>query len=173
MSSLLTRLRTLQLRAMFFLSVPALLLLTGLLIAGTVEKPAPRFELKNLNGQVISLSSYEGKPILINFWATWCVPCLQEIPELIRLQESIEKPFTIIGIAVASGDPEDIKEFVKDHKINYSILLDPNQKVYQEYRLFGLPVSFLLDQNGIMVKTYIGPQTYERLLKDVQMVQKN
>lgn len=165
--------RTCHLRAIFSLPGLALLLLTGALIAGGAEKPAPRFELQDLNGGSTSLSSYLGKAVLLNFWATWCVPCLHEIPELIRLQKSIEKPFTVIGIAVASGHREDIKSFVDEHRINYPILLDPDKRVYQQYGLIGLPASFLLDPDGRIVKTYIGPQTYERLLKDVQMVQKN
>jgi peroxiredoxin len=172
MSCFLTQFRNPQLRAILF-AVPAFLIFTGSLFGGSVEKPAPAFQLQDLRGGSSSLALYQGKTVLLNFWATWCVPCLQEIPELIRLQESIEGPFTIIGIAVASGSREDVKNFVDEHGINYSILLDPEQKVYRDYRLIGLPASFLLDPRGRIMKTYIGPQTYESLLKDVQRVVKN
>ncbi len=145
-----------------------LLIITSVSVAADLGKLAPEFTLKNLKGRSESLSNYRRKGVLINFWATWCVPCLTEIPDLVRLQRSVANPFTVIGIAVASGDPKDITKFVKDHRMIYPILLDPDQKVYQNYRVIGLPTSFLLDPTGQIAKVYNGPQTYDRFLNDVR-----
>ena len=135
------------------------------------RQQAPEFELKNLNGQVISLSSYEGKPILINFWATWCIPCLKEIPDLVRLQKTLSSDgnaASVIGIAVASGAPSDIGKFAIDHHMNYPILLDPDQKIFQRYKGIGLPTSFLIDPRGKVVRKYTGPKTYIGFLDDIK-----
>ena len=164
--------RTIQGRIVVLLLTSALLLVVALLAAGSEKKSAPDFTLNDLSGRVVSLSSYRGKTVLINFWATWCVPCLKEIPDLVKLQRYTKGPFTVIGIAVASGEPGDIQQFAKDHGMNYPILLDPDQRAYQKFRLIGLPASFLVDRNGVVVKSYVGPQTYEKFMGDIQTVLK-
>jgi peroxiredoxin len=156
----------------FLVLISGLAFFSGLLTVGSAGNPAPKLDLKDLNGRPVSLSSYQGKTILINFWATWCVPCLKEIPDLVKLQRSIKGPFTVVGIAVASGEPDDIARFAKDHGMNYPILLDPDQRAYQKFRLIGLPASFLVDKNGTIAKSYVGPQTYEKLIGDIRRVLK-
>lgn len=164
--------RIIQSRIVSFALVSALVFFTGSLTAGSERKLAPDFNLKDLSGRTLSLSSYQGKTILINFWATWCVPCLKEIPDLVKLQQSIKSRFTVVGIAVASGEPDDIKKFAKDHGMNYPILLDPDQRAYQKFRLIGLPASFLVNPSGMVAKSYVGPQTYEKLIGDIRTVLK-
>jgi peroxiredoxin len=161
---------TIPSRIVVFLLTSVLLFLVASLAAGSEKKSAPDFTLNDLSGRLVSLSSYRGKTILINFWATWCVPCLKEIPDLVKLQRSIKGPFTVVGIAVASGEPDDITKFTKDHGMNYPILLDPDQRAYQKFRLIGLPASFLVDKNGTIAKSYVGPQTYEKLIGDIRTV---
>jgi peroxiredoxin len=163
---------TIQSRVTFLVLISGLAFFTGLPTGGSAGNPAPKLDLKGLNGRPVSLSSYQGKTILINFWATWCVPCLKEIPDLVKLQRSIKGPFTVVGIAVASGEPDDITKFAKDHEMNYPILLDPDQRAYQKFRLIGLPASFLVDPSGMVAKGYVGPQTYEKLIGDIRTVLK-
>lgn len=150
----------------------ASLIITSASVAVELGKPAPEFTLKDFKGESKSLSNYRGKTILINFWATWCVPCLKEIPDLVKLQRSIKSPFTVLGIAVASGEPDDVEQFAKDHGMNYPILLDPDQRAYQKFRLIGLPASFLVDRKGLVAKSYVGPHTYERFMADIRAVLK-
>jgi len=163
---------TIPSRSAFLQVISALLFIIASLAVGSERKSIPAFNLKDLNGRLVSLSSYQGKTILINFWATWCIPCLKEIPDLVKLQRSIKGPFTVVGIAVASGEPSDIRKFAEDHGMTYPILLDPDQRAYQKFRVIGLPASFLVDRNGTVAKSYVGPQTYGRFAADIRAVLK-
>lgn len=134
--------------------------------SGPREFPlAPDFTLQQLDGQLLTLSSYRGKVVLLDFWATWCVPCREEIPHFVELQDKYrDQGLQIIGVSMDdSVDP--VRPFAQQFHINYSIVMG-NAKIGEEYGgVLGLPIAFLLDRNGRIVKKHIGataPDVFER-----------
>jgi len=120
-------------------------------------KIAPDLALKNLKGQVIHLSNYRGKVVLINFWATWCPPCLAEMPELARLQKKHkDHSLQLIGIAYPSNRPRQVRRFVRRLRLNYPVLLG----TWKIMRLFDvaeiLPVTIVIDRGGQIRDRIIG-----------------
>lgn len=114
------------------------------------------FSGKTSKGETFHLSDYKGKVVLLNFWATWCGPCVMEIPDLIKLQEKYgEKGFQIVGLS-ADDNLELAADFAKEHGINYPVLLVPTDGDSREAlrplgAISGLPTSILLDKNGKIV----------------------
>lgn len=126
-------------------------------------------EVKGLDGRTHNLMEVNGDLILVNFWATWCRPCREEIPELIQLQnEYRDKGLSIVGISMDIGDTGKVKEFAQIWKINYPIFIG-NQKAVQRYGGFpGIPVSFLVDKDGNIQKAYMGSVNKEMVEKDLK-----
>ncbi len=113
---------------------------------------APDFALRTLEGKTIRLSELRGKKVvLINFWATWCPPCRLEMPTMQKIYtEYKKKGFEILAVNIEPDANQEIRDFIKELRLTFPILLDPQMKVAREYRVFGLPVSILLDRKGII-----------------------
>lgn len=132
-------------------------------------KPVPDATFHSLEGASRTLSDFRGRVVLVNFWGTWCVPCLQEIPELVRLARHFkERGFEVVGIAVESGRPEDVREFMAQHGMNYEILLGDLSTVKRDFHVVGFPTSLLIDRHGMVRKRYVGPQKEEAWTQDVE-----
>ena len=130
---------------------------------------APDFSLPDLEGNTVKLSDFEGKVIIIDFWATWCPPCVQEIPHFVELYEKYQdNGFQMIGIAISSGSVENVKKFATEHGINYLILMG-NREVARKYgRVNAIPTTFLIDRQGRIVNKYIGYRPKEVFEKDLK-----
>ncbi len=121
-------------------------------------QPAPNFELANLAGQPVKLSDFAGKPVILNFWATWCPPCRQEMPELQAAAEEYGDRLTIIGINHTSGDnPDLVPNFVAEYGITFPVLLDELGLVVEIYGVVGLPTTIFIDRNGVINEIITGP----------------
>jgi len=122
-----------------------------------VGKKAPDFTLNTVDGKKLSLSSYKGKVVLLNFWATWCEPCREEIPLMNQLVAKFkDKGFVILAVSIDDEDST-VSNFMKDNKMNFTVLRDPSQNVARSsYKVFGYPFSFLINKNGVIVKRYLG-----------------
>lgn len=133
--------------------------------AGTLGAgPLPETTFHELDGSPVVLSALRGKVLLINFWGTWCVPCIREIPELVRLADRFRsKGLEVVGIAVASGSSEDIREFMREHHMDYRVLIGEMSLIKRQFRVLGFPTSLVVDRHGIIKKCFIGPQTEEVL----------
>jgi len=130
---------------------------------------APDFTLLSLDGQPFSLEAMRGKPILINFWATWCDPCQEEMPLLESTGAKHDAGLVLIGIN--QGDKEaDVKEFVEKEKITFSILLDEKTKVGDLYGVSGYPTSIFIDKNGIIQAIYLGELTPAQLEQNLELI---
>src|SRR5689334_1797690 len=118
---------------------------------------APDFTLTTLDGKSVKLSDYRGKAVLINFWATWCAPCKIEMPWFVELYQQYKpKGFEIVGIAMDDSGQKEISDFVKEMKVNYTIL-QGTEKVGDDYGgVQFMPETFILDRNGKIVKTIFG-----------------
>ncbi len=122
---------------------------------------APGFSLPDLTGKVINVTAFGDKVLLINFWATWCAPCRQEMPALDRLQRQFAgQGLAVIGISIDS-DGSLLKKFIEDAKIQFPILHDPSLKCPDEYKVSAYPTTFLVDSKGVIQKYWIGPQEWE------------
>jgi thiol-disulfide isomerase/thioredoxin len=126
--------------------------------------PAPPFLLTDLDGQPISTAAYHGKVVLINFWATWCPPCNEEIPEMITLADKYKDNLQIIGVSMDDDPPEKVRAFARAHNMNYPIVMG-SDKLSEEYGgVDALPTTFVLDTNGRVVQKHMGlypPEVYD------------
>jgi peroxiredoxin len=116
---------------------------------------APDFELSDLNNQRVRLSALRGKPILLNFWASWCPPCRKEMPDLQQFFSSYGDRISVIGIN-SNDRVEIVREFLSRYGITYINLLDTDGKVFVLYELTGLPTSFFIDESGIVRGIWLG-----------------
>ena len=126
--------------------------------------PAPDFQLETLDGTSIKLADLRGHPVLINFWATWCGPCQQEMP-LIEQYYQKYKPDLVV-LAVNSDEPKaDVQTFVTNFNLSFPVLLDPDYKVEDLYRVRAFPTTFFVDKSGTIRYQQIG------VLSEGQLVQ--
>ncbi len=148
-------------RNIVFLVLTSLILLIGCSVAqDAVMKKAPDFSLQDINGKTVRLSDYSGKVIILNFFATWCPPCREEIPDFIELVNTIDKGrFAIIGISVEKGDEGTVRKFAAVKKINYPVLVDDGfvSKAYGS--VSSIPTTFIIDRNGNIAEKIIGSRT--------------
>src|SRR6267142_5092386 len=121
------------------------------------RKPAPEFTLKDSTGAQVKLSDYEGKVVLLNFWATWCGPCKLEIPWFVEFEQKYkDKGFSVIGVSMDEEGWNVIKPFLAEEKVNYRVLLG-NDSVGTLYGgVDSLPTTFVIDREGRIAATHIG-----------------
>ena len=132
---------------------------------------APDFTLKDINGNSVSLSSFKGKVILLNFWATWCPPCRSEIPSMNKLYQKLKgRGFMILAVSTDRA-VVDVKDFLKTMPVNFPVVVDYNLTVSRSlYKVFMLPTTFLIDRKGVIVEKYFGDQdwTEPEIVKEIE-----
>jgi len=128
--------------------------------AASAADVAPDFSLPDLRGNTVKFSDYRGKVVLVDFWATWCPPCKMEIPHLVELYDEYRgEGFEIIGIALDRSGAAAVEPFVREHNINYSVVIG-NANVANAFGgLTAIPTAFLVDRSGNIVRKYVGYQT--------------
>jgi cytochrome c biogenesis protein CcmG/thiol:disulfide interchange protein DsbE len=119
---------------------------------------AADFELMALDKQKFSLKQWEGdKPVVINFWASWCGPCRLETPDLVKLHEQYKDEVVFYGLNLTSGDTvNEVKKFAKEFSITYPILLDVTGQVASDYAVQAVPTTLFIGKNGVIVDKIIG-----------------
>ncbi|MBI4412240.1 MAG: TlpA family protein disulfide reductase [Deltaproteobacteria bacterium] len=127
-----------------------------------VGKEAPDFSLKDEKGNTVRLSGLRGKVVLLHFWATWCPPCVEEIPSLDKMVKKFDPAkFMLLPVSVDEEGADAIKAFRKRVSFSFSAGLNPKADVADLYGVYRLPESLLIDQNGKVVKRIGGPQDWE------------
>ena len=119
---------------------------------------APDFGLNDLQGRKFNSSSYKGRVVLLNFWATWCPACLEELPSLSVLAQDRtlkEKGFDVITVAVERS-PDPVKTVLKKKRLGLFVLLDEQKSVSRQFKIFSLPMTFLIDRRGAIVEKFFG-----------------
>jgi peroxiredoxin len=118
----------------------------------------PNFAFPDMNGKQISLSDHRGKVVLVNVWATWCPPCRQEMPSMQRLYEKFKgKNFEILAVSIDSEGREAVAPFMRKLHLTFPALLDPGETIIPLYGITGVPESFIVDKDGILVEKVVGP----------------
>jgi peroxiredoxin len=121
---------------------------------------APVFTLNDLKGNTFRLSDYNGKVILLNFWATWCPPCREEIKSLERLYQKYKDNDLIIFAISLDRTPEKAKRFIKELAPSFPVLYDYNAMVSKKYNVFSIPTTFLIDKKGRIVDIFFGEHNW-------------
>lgn len=139
------------------LAVLGVVLLTrGSPVGATIGAQAPRFALSDLDGNEIRLSDLRGRPVIVNFWATWCGPCVEEFPLLEQAaSEHAVDGLAVIGI-VYRDNADGVRAFMDRMGASWPAVMDPGEKVAQEYGIFGPPESFFIDAGGTILARQIG-----------------
>jgi len=135
-----------------------------------VGQLAPDFTLNTLDDGQVTLSDFAGQPVLINFWASWCIPCREEMPELIRSYETHKSEgFMILGINITPIDSlPDVQEFVNEFDVTFPVLLDKDGVVaWKLYRIPGIPTSVFVNRDGTIARVQIGKMTGEQINQNV------
>lgn len=118
---------------------------------------APDFTLQDLSGKQVQLSSLKGKVVLVNFWATWCPPCREEIPSMVKLNQVMQgKNFQMLAISVDEGGKQAVQEFFRQNGVSLPALFDTDGSVSRRYGTTGVPETFIVDGKGMIRKKVIG-----------------
>ncbi len=126
-----------------------------------INLPAPDFSFPNLDGNKVSLTDYRGKVVLLNIWATWCAPCVAEMPSMQKLyQELKDEGFLILAVSLDESGVEAVKPFVEKHKLEFPVLLDTKGEIKSLYQITGIPESFIIDKSGTIVEKIVGPRDW-------------
>lgn len=142
----------------------------NVMAAGAKHPMAPDFSLEGINGQTIHLSDYRGKVLMIDFWATDCGPCREEIPGFVELQNRYrDEGFVIVGISLDAG-PEPVRDFYKEFRMNYAVALDADDLDQRFGVNIGIPTTFLVGRDGRIYAKHVGatdPAVFEQEIKSL------
>ena len=136
--------------------------------SGHATSTTTDFTLEDINGHPVSLSDYKGKVVVLEFWATWCPPCRASVPGLIKLNTAYkDKGLVVLAVSMDEGGWDDVKSFVKQNGINYSVLRG-TEDVAVQYQVRTIPMLLVLDKEGKISKQYLGFGNDEEMEKDIK-----
>ena len=139
------------------------------LVSGQGEKPAPKLELRDVEGRVLRLSDYKGKVVLLNFWATWCAPCRAEMPDLVKWQREYKSQgLQVVGVTYPPVELAEVREFIKSIKVNYPVALGDERTKAMFDEGETLPVTAVIDKKGMIrevIRGIIFPEEFEQKVK--------
>ncbi|WP_428908464.1 peroxiredoxin family protein [Niallia sp. Krafla_26] len=128
-----------------------------------IGNQAPDFELKTLSGDTVKLSDYRGKKVMLNFWATWCPPCKEEMPDMEQFYQKNSEDIVILAVNI---DPQfNVQEFVTDMGLTFPILLDEKDVVNSQYQVLTVPTTYFIDEKGIIRHKYLTAMTQDIMKK--------
>ena len=138
-----------------------------------VGKLAPDFELQTPEGEIVKLSDYRGKPVILNFWATWCPPCVEEMPDLEQFYQ--ENDVIVLGVNLTSREigMQQIIDFKEEHKITFPIVLDNANKVSELYHIVPIPTTYFIDDKGMVRHHIAGQVDVETLKIELDYIKRN
>ena len=123
--------------------------------------PAPDFILPGLDGQMVRLADYRGKVVLLNIWATWCPPCVDEMPSMEKLYQTLKADgFEILAVSMDESGAPTVRPFMEKHQLNFPALTDTEGAIKSLYQTTGVPESFIIDKDGVIVEKVIGPRDW-------------
>ncbi len=119
------------------------------------SRQAPELVLPDLAGKTVSLAAFRGKPVLVNFWATWCDTCRTEMPALEELYRRSGEKYSVLGVSLDENAPAAVPPFIKEHALTFPILI-ADRKVLDGYAVRGLPTAYLVDAEGRIARRWVG-----------------
>ncbi|WP_442601359.1 TlpA disulfide reductase family protein [Paenibacillus sp. KN14-4R] len=132
----------------------------------------PSFTLPSLDGRDYQVGGKRDKPLLINFWASWCGPCQEEAPDLVKLYQKFEGKFDLYAVNITQGDSmRNVRAFVEKHQFPFPVLLDKEAKVSEKFRVLAIPTSFIVDKKGVIREIFYS-ETFNSLSKKIEAVLK-
>jgi len=164
--------RTSSLKQLTLLAVFTLLIaffVVSLFVRGTTKDGkiisygdrAPGFSLETLDGKTVSLADFRGKVVMVHFWATWCPPCVEEMPTLEQLARSMSaKDFEILAVSEDEGGAAAVNAFMQKNGLSIPVLLDPSGQTAKRYGTFKFPETYVIDREGVVRDKAIGPRDW-------------
>jgi peroxiredoxin len=139
-------------------------------VSPLVGKPAPDFSVKLLDGGVFSLAEQKGKVVVLDFWASWCGPCRRGLPAVVKMTSGLASQGVVFCGVNQEEDAETIREFLKDEKLQFSAGMDANGAVGAAYGLVGIPMTVVVDRNGVVKAVHTGydPDQDESLRGEIE-----
>ncbi|MEO5617224.1 MAG: redoxin domain-containing protein [Candidatus Eisenbacteria bacterium] len=127
-------------------------------VPASLPRPVPGFKVRDLDGRLVSSASLRGKITLLDFWATWCVPCVKNAPELNRLhREWSGRGFQVLGISIDEGGVKKVRPFLKRHAVKYPLVVDSEKpSAWSSFRVKAVPAAYLIDAEGNIVRQWLG-----------------
>ncbi len=150
----------------------SILLLILLIQPAAAASKMPSFVLPDVvTGDNVNSTLFSGKTLLVTFFATWCPPCMQEVPDLIRLQDKYKsKGFSVVALSVDESGPKSVKRLVEKRSINYPVLMADSSTARDFGGVVGIPTSFLINSQGTVVKKYPGYVPHIVLENDIKSI---
>lgn len=134
-------------------------------------RPAPSFNMQSMKGKPVSLSSLAGKPAMINFWATWCAPCVKELPELERIHNLYKERGLEVILFNLQEKADVVKKHIEEHGYTMTSMLDEKGEMAEKYQVFGLPTTFFVDKAGMIRKTHMGELSKEIITEGLSAIE--
>jgi cytochrome c biogenesis protein CcmG/thiol:disulfide interchange protein DsbE len=131
-------------------------------MAKVAGQKAPDFTLSGVDGTQVSLQQYKGKVIFLNFWATWCIPCREEMPALEKLHHTYRAQDLVVLAIDLKESPEQVKAFFEKHALSFPSVIDPNGAVFRAYSVTGMPTTYLIGRDGTILARGIGGRDWTR-----------
>jgi thiol-disulfide isomerase/thioredoxin len=159
----------------FTFPIPAIVLFAVFFLSAELSSATskmPPFSLAEVtDGKTVDSQEFQGKALLVTFFATWCPPCMEEVPTLIKLQEEFAKDgFSVIGLSLDEGGPGVVVRLIRKQGINYPVVMANSGTIRDFGGVYGIPMSFLVNRNGNVVKRYTGDVPHSVLVKDIKSV---
>ncbi len=159
-------------RKCIFAILALLIISGGLILPGKIfaATQMPTFALENVrDGKLVNSSTFKGKVLLLTFFATWCGPCVEEVPVLVKLHtDMVDAGFSVIGMSVDQQGPAMVAKFIEKKAINYPVLIAESKTSSDFGGIYGIPVAFLVNKTGNVVKKYTGYVNHTVLEKDIR-----
>lgn len=137
----------------------------------SIGQSAPDFKLTSLEGEETQLSKFRGKPVILNFWATWCPPCRAEMPDFQQLYESEDVEILAVNLSESEQSEKTVQDFIEEYDLSFPILMDRGSAVTEIYKVQVFPTSFIIDSEGIIQFSARGAINYEIMQKELSKVE--
>ncbi|KAB7705256.1 redoxin domain-containing protein [Bacillus aerolatus] len=139
-----------------------------------VGQQPPNIQLTTLDNKPFNLTDYKGKTVILNFWATWCPPCKAEMPDMQKFYEKHKNEgveVVAVNLTSAEKSKDHIQKFIDEYQISFTVPLDPTGATSQQYEVYSIPSSFIIDKEGVIRQHVIGPMSYDWMINEVKKLQ--
>lgn len=129
------------------------------------------FELTTLDGEKVKLSDYKGQRVMLNFWATWCPPCRDEMPDMQKLQENHDIQILAVNLTETESDPAKVQEFMDELNLTFTVPMDEKSVVSNDYQIIAYPTSYMIDSDGRIQFVTMGQMSFDLMVEQFEEMQ--